>query len=461
MFTITYVILGLVFRLSFIPTGSMEPNTLKVGDKVVIWKMAYGARTPETVIQIPFLEKKYYKHLKLPYFRLPGYTKPKRFDVFIFNSPYEVMQHNRDMAQPFVKRLKVMPGETFKRVNGKIYIKQKDGTFQPQTLPTHVVMNKKYMVMLPLKRFRSIRKEEEFFSKMEVTDTLRVNESTYLISATEAQYKALSESKDVQKIRQYHMPMPIEGYQTTFKQLDTKAEIEDYIESQGIYAYKYIKDNTYLLQASKKQIENLEQDKKVKKIVKIAKKRQYFNYSEDEEENKYLKFSECMGGNQDQLPEITVPKKGMVIPITKENLKIYAHVILHHDNAYSKDVPNIDEEKGTLTINGVEQREYTFKQNYYWGEGDNAPGSADSRSWGFIPYDLVIGKATLVVVSNKNKYFITDLFAFQIRGNRILMPVNKGMWGISAMHLRAMAMLLLFIFCLGIFFKRKRRKKKQ
>ncbi|MEM7361685.1 MAG: S26 family signal peptidase [Bacteroidota bacterium] len=452
MFTTTYVIIGLIFRLSFIPTGSMEPETIKVGDKVVIWKMAYGARIPETLLQIPFAEKKYYKGLKLPYLRLPGYTKPKQNDIFIFNSPYEVVEHNRDMAQPFVKRLRVGPLQTFKRINGRIFIKQKDGSFLLQMLPAHAILNQKYLI--ELKGFRFMNKAISHLKKLGAYEVTTIGENTFLITTTKAVARKLKHNKtEVESIEPYYVP-PVRSFRVTFKDtLRDKATQMSYFGVEQLKVYTWEKNNTYSVQANKAQFEALKQSPYIENIVTIAKKTRYFDY--EQEGDRHLSFVECIGGNEDQLPEITVPGKTLTIPINKETLNIYGHVIKWHDNAHNNDKIEIDPVEGTLTINGKKQDHYTFKQDYYWGEGDNQPHSADSRSWGFVPHNLVIGKATLVVASNKNSYFLIDLLTFRIRWNRILKPINTDT--ISAMHLQLL-LLLVILLSIGLFVMRRRRK---
>ncbi|MDR9417974.1 signal peptidase I [Gracilimonas sp.] len=94
--------------------------------------------------------------------------------------------------------------------------------------------------------------------------------------------------------------------------------------------------------------------------------------------------------NADQMPEIVVPFKGQEIEITNDNWFIYKDLIERYERN------DLRRENGRIYINGEETNTYTVKQNYYFGMGDNRDNSQDSRFWGFIPQDHVIGKASII-----------------------------------------------------------------
>ncbi len=119
--------------------------------------------------------------------------------------------------------------------------------------------------------------------------------------------------------------------------------------------------------------------------------------------------------NGDNYGPLTIPKEGMKITVNDSTLSIYGSVIRLYD--HNKDVKI---EEGKLTIEGKELTEYTFHQNYYFMMGDNRHNSLDSRYWGFVPEDHIVGKGFFIWLSI-DKY--AD-FLNKIRWNRFFKLVK-------------------------------------
>lgn len=120
--------------------------------------------------------------------------------------------------------------------------------------------------------------------------------------------------------------------------------------------------------------------------------------------------------NRDNYGPITVPKEGMTVQLTPENVAMYGPVIKNYEN--NEDVV-VDEK--SVKVGGKAITSYTFKQDYYFMMGDNRHNSADSRYWGFVPMDHIVGKAVFVWMSidpNPTSFFN------KIRWSRIFRVIN-------------------------------------
>ncbi len=98
--------------------------------------------------------------------------------------------------------------------------------------------------------------------------------------------------------------------------------------------------------------------------------------------------------NKDNFGPLVLPKKGMQIEINAKNLALYGEVIQKYENHRKVSIEN-----NQLLIDGAPVKQYTFKQDYYFMMGDNRHNSLDSRFWGFVPHDHIIGKAAVVWLS--------------------------------------------------------------
>ncbi|MDH5597668.1 MAG: signal peptidase I [Cyclobacteriaceae bacterium] len=132
-------------------------------------------------------------------------------------------------------------------------------------------------------------------------------------------------------------------------------------------------------------------------VVKLDKPKK-----EDKDERIFPKGKDW---NSDWYGPITLPKEGMTIEINEENLILYSMAIKNYEHN-----ENVEIKDGKLIIDGKELTEYTFKQNYYFMMGDNRHNSLDSRYWGFVPEDHIVGKGFFIWLSlDKDKSFLSKI----------------------------------------------------
>jgi signal peptidase I len=132
-------------------------------------------------------------------------------------------------------------------------------------------------------------------------------------------------------------------------------------------------------------------------------------------------FPKGMPWNEDNYGPLIVPKKGYTVPLDVNNVDQWATTI---DRAYGEKV--VDVQNGVVTIKGKPVTSYTFRQDYYFMMGDNRDDSLDSRFWGFVPRENVVGEAFITLFSWDRDIPFTDFFRLigSIRPERVLLLLN-------------------------------------
>ena len=385
-----------------IPTGSLE-KTLLIGDFLFVSKFHYGARTPTSAVAFPMVhdtipiikKRSYLKKPQLPYFRLPGFQDVKRNDIVVFSWPADTVRkffvREKGIIKPidkksnYVKRCVGIPGDSLEIINGFVYINGVQNALpdRAKTQYTHYGYNNKGVSSRKLLNAGY----KDFNRKYKIR---KATQATYdeiapfilgVLSSEDEYYTVITPSSGIP-------PEIIGKLRISAKELlDAKKEIIlTVLEAKEILRTGIV-------------------DSIVQKITQT--KTANINF-----------FPNAIpyDWNEDNFGPILIPKAGMTVDINEQTLPLYKKIIRDYEkNELSK-------EGSKIFINGKEASSYTFEQDYYWMMGDNRHRSEDSRYWGYVPEDHVVGKPVLVWFSIEG---INDgIKNWSIRWDRLMTTVG-------------------------------------
>jgi len=402
------VILATVVHTYFIqpfiiPTGSLE-RTLLVGDFLFVSKYHYGARIPKTVVSFPMVHdtivgtgiRSYLNKPQLPYLRLPKLQKIKRNDIVTFNWPADTVRQffvrEKGVKKPidkksnYVKRCVGIPGDTLEIVNGELRINGVKSIlpYRAKPLFKYTAYNAEGISSQKLNRlglydfqrkFRIGNINQKSFDDIKTHILAIVNNSA-------ENFTILTNSKGIptDKIRRNRLTV---SELTEREKKLTLTEID----------FKNIQDSNV-----------------VDSIVRDYKKTKSYNTA-------FFPNNITFDWNEDNYGPIVIPEKNQSVSLNLSNLPLYKKII----KDYEKNTIEIN--NNSILINGKEEDSYKFKMDYYWMMGDNRNGSEDSRMWGFVPEDHIVGKPIFIWMSIDG---INDgIKNWKIRWNRVFTTIHE------------------------------------
>ena len=208
------------FQPFIIPTPSLEKSLL-VGDFLFVSKLHYGPRVPMTVVSVPMVHdtvpvlkvKSYMDRPQLPYMRLPGFQKPKRFEIVVFNWPADTVEQfftvsKKRIRKPidkksnYVKRLVGLPGDTIQVKDGILYVNGRRARYPDRTeLQHNYVLQLKKGKGIGKRHFKRIKEKYRF--DLRYAETARMNDSTFVINMTRKVADYLSRLPEVDTVYMY------------------------------------------------------------------------------------------------------------------------------------------------------------------------------------------------------------------------------------------------------------------
>jgi len=368
-----------IFEAYTIPTSSMEKSLL-VGDFLFVSKVAYGPRAPETPLSFPFVHhtmpltkstKSYLGWLKMPYYRYPGFTSVKNNDVVVFNYPEGDTVSTAFQSNASYYSLVRQYGR--KRVNND---KRNFGDIV----------------------YRPVDKRENYIKRCIGIpgDVIEIKDAVVYVNG------ARNEDPGIKQLSYRVKTNGQTINNRVFKDLDITEK-----PSFSSLTNEYI---LTLTEESAAEIAKLPNVTSVNEYITPAE--QYFEIGA---QNYLFPYDTNFQWTVDNYGPIRLPKEGVEIELTEKNLPLYERMI----TVYEGNELEVRDHK--IYINGEETSSYTPKMGYYWMMGDNRHNSADSRFWGYVPEDHIVGKASFVWLSlDKNR----TLFDGKIRWKKLMRKIS-------------------------------------
>ena len=397
-----------LFQNYQIPTSSLE-KTLLVGDFLFVSKASYGPRVPNTPFSFPLVQhtfpilntRSYLENPQWEYKRLKGFDKIERNDIVVFNFP------TGDTVPVKVQNPDYYVSSYYEGYNSLKYQ-------NPDLEPTADECMARGREIIRSRRdvygelvYRPVDRRENYVKRCVAIpgDSFEMRDNVIYIN---------NEPEEVHPGEQHNYYVQTNGSyfsRETLSKMGISVEDQSMLHStndQQLILYLGMDPSlpVYHFPLTKEMLDKLSKSALVKKV----------QVEPSAMGGDVFPYGGGHGWDRDNYGPIYIPRKGSRLKLNAWNLPIYERII----RVYEKN--SLVVRNGKFYINGKETGEYTFKMDYYWMMGDNRHKSADSRFWGFVPEDHVVGRPVAVWLSlDKDKSW----FEGKIRFNRFFKDARR------------------------------------